>query len=232
MRLAIMQPYFMPYMGYFQLINAVDTFVFLDDVNYINKGWINRNNILVNDKAHLFTLPLNKASQNLLINEISLANDGKWREKLLRTFEMAYRRAPYFHEVFPMLESCVQFPEQNLSKYVANSIQTVSQFLGINTTFLFSSELEKTPDAKGEERILNICSLLKAETYINPIGGTELYNRETFKNLGIELFFLRSMEFEYRQFRFDFVPWLSVIDPLMFESPEGVKSGLKWFELV
>lgn len=123
MKLAIMQPYFLPYIGYFQLINAVDTFVLLDDVNYINKGWINRNQLLLNGKAHLFTLPLQKASQNKLINQLELSNETKWKDKLLKTIETAYKKAPQFHLVFPLISQILQYPESNLSLFIHHSIQ-------------------------------------------------------------------------------------------------------------
>ena len=227
MRLAIMQPYFMPYVGYFQLINAVDTFVFLDDVNYINKGWINRNNILVNDKAHMFTLPLNKASQNLLINEINLADDIKWQQKLLRTFEMAYRRAPNFENVFPLVAECVQFTDKNLSRYIGYSLKVISSYLSIETTFIYSSEIEKNANKKGQDRIIDICTALGTNMYINAIGGTELYDKDIFEKKGLHLYFLVTLNLEYRQFGNNFVPWLSIIDILMFESVEEIKNKLK-----
>ncbi|HEY0111260.1 MAG TPA: WbqC family protein, partial [Fibrella sp.] len=115
MTLAIMQPYVLPYIGYIQLMNTVDTFVFYDDVAFINRGWVNRNRLLVNGKEYLFTIPLKEASQNKTIREIELANDPKWRGKLLKTIEQSYRKAPQYTVVMPMTERIINFQAENRS---------------------------------------------------------------------------------------------------------------------
>lgn len=168
MKLGIMQPYFLPYIGYFQLIKAVDKYVIYDDVNYIKKGWINRNNILCNGQAHLFSISLRGASQNKLINEIEISDDFS---KFRKMIELSYRKAPYFEEVFKLLNSIIDYPNKNLSLFLANSIKEICKYLSIDTEIIFSSEIEKNNDLKGQEKILEICKILQAKTYINAIGG-------------------------------------------------------------
>jgi hypothetical protein len=222
MKLGIMQPYLFPYMGYYQLVNAVDKFVFLDDVNFINKGWINRNNILINGKANLFTVPLQNASQNKLINEISLA-EGNWREKLLRTIEMTYKKAPQFSTVFPLVSNVLTLKECLIGNLAKESIKSISVYLQFNTEFVDSSATYNNKGLKGGERIINICEKENATDYINPIGGLELYNKGTFAERNINLHFIRTSEIVYQQANTEFVPWLSIIDVLMFNSKARVK---------
>lgn len=171
MTLGIMQPYFLPYIGYFQLINAVDKFIVYDDVNFINRGWINRNNILVNGNAQLFTISLHKASQNKLINEIEIIDDF---QKFLRTIEIAYRKAPYFDVVYELLRRIVTYPEKQLARFILNSLREISAYLQLETEFLMSSSIKKNNLNRGQVKIMEICQLLGADAYINPKGGQEL----------------------------------------------------------
>jgi WbqC-like protein family len=229
---AIMQPYFLPYIGYFQLINAVDEFIIYDDVNYINKGWINRNNILVGNKANLFTIPLKDASQNKLINEIEISQDGKWQGKLLKTIEQAYKKAPNFEMAFPIIQGILNNPEKNLSKYIYNSLVKVCKYLEINTIIIESSSVFQNKELKAQERIIDICKQKKAEKYINPIGGTELYDKKEFTNKNIDLSFLKTKPISYHQFGKDFVPYLSILDMIMFLDKAQIKLMLNQFDLV
>lgn len=232
MKLAIMQPYFLPYIGYFQLINAVDEFVILDDVNYINRGWINRNRILINGQPKYITLPLQDASQNKLINEISIA-DMEWKTNLLKTVEMNYKKAPQFEETFGLLKSILEYGETNLSGFVVHSIKKILDYLSINTKIIDSSHIFDKKGLKAEERILDICLTQKADIYLNPIGGIDLYNKDLFKENGIDLYFLKSKPVEYKQLRTqEFVPYLSVLDLLMNNKKEEISVFLANFELV
>src|ERR1039458_5451183 len=170
MKIAIMQPYFLPYIGYFQLMNAVDKFVVLDDVNYINKGWINRNNILVNGKANLFAIPLKEASQNKLINEISVVDEAKWRTKLLKTIELSYKKAPFFAIVYPMIEEIINSGNSKISDLNYYSLVRINNYLDLNTEIVSTSSIYKNSDLKAEKRIIDICLKEHASIYINPIG--------------------------------------------------------------
>jgi len=229
MRVAIMQPYLFPYIGYLQLLNAVDTFVIFDDVNFIKKGYINRNSILVNGKAQLFTLELIGASQNKLIHEVEVGSNS---QKLLKTIEMAYKKALYFSDVFPMLEDILNNKEKNLAKFIGYSLEQVSNYLKVSTKFIYSSNIEKNNNLKAQNKIIDICKNLNARRYINAIGGQELYNKELFKENCIELNFLKTESIEYKQFKNDFVPYLSIIDILMFNSKDEIKTMLNRYELI
>jgi len=206
MKIAIMQPYFLPYIGYWQLINAVDKFVILDDVNYINKGWINRNNILVNSNAKLFTIPLSEASQNKKINEISISDDVKWIANLLKTIEYSYKKAPLFNQALPIIQDCVTFGDKNLSAFIYNSTKNICNYLNIETQIIPSSSQYNNDDLKASARILDICIRENTDEYINPIGGTELYDKSTFLEKGINLHFLKTSDIKYSQFNDDFIP--------------------------
>jgi hypothetical protein len=233
MTLAIMQPYFLPYIGYVQLLNAVDTFVLYDDVAFINRGWINRNRLLVNGKDFMFTVPLQDASQNKRICDIALGTDPKWRGKLLQTVQQSYRKAPFYETVGPLTEKIINFPTDNIADYVLNSLVLIRDHLGITTEIVPSSTIYNNEQLKAQDRILDICRQTGATRYINPIGGQVLYNKDTCAQAGVELFFIQSKRVEYPQFgRSEFVPWLSILDVLMFNSPEAIRPMLNEYELV
>ncbi len=174
LKLAIMQPYILPYLGYFQLMAAVDRFVIYDDVAFIKGGWINRNRILLDGRDHLFALPLRRASQNRLINQISLVAETDWPEKLLKTLRHAYRRAPYFSEFFPLAEEIVRSAERNLANYLRQSLFAIKNYLAIQTKIIPTSAVYENRHLKGETRILDICRQEGATTYLNPSGGEVL----------------------------------------------------------
>jgi hypothetical protein len=232
MTIAIMQPYIFPYIGYFQLINAVDKFIIYDDVNYINKGWINRNNILVSGQAHLFTIPLKDASQNKLINEVELSKNDPWQKKFLKTVQQSYQKAPYFQKVFVLIEEIVNLDVQTVYELTLNALIKMSAFMEIKTEIVPSSSIYNNTNLKGPERILDICKQENASHYINPIGGMELYDKSKFEKEGIRLDFIKSVSSPYIQFKNAFVPWLSVIDVLMFNSPDEIRQQLEAYELI
>jgi hypothetical protein len=230
--IAIMQPYFLPYIGYFQLIAAVDKFIVFDDVNFINRGWINRNRILVSGRPYLFTLPIRSASQNRLIHELELANELPWREKLLRTFFQAYRRAPHFKEVSMLIEDIIQFESHSLGAFVLNSIAHVATFLEIQTELVATSRVYANAALSGEDRILDICRIESASTYVNAIGGFELYQKAAFTERGVSLQFLETKQFRYSQLRLPFVDKLSIADVLMFNGKATTRQLLSESRLV
>lgn len=221
MRLAIMQPYFFPYIGYFQLIAAVDQFVVYDKIKYTKKGWINRNRMLQNGKDVMFTLPLKNDSDYLDVCERELAVGFK-RDKMLNQFKAAYRRAPYFSQTFPLLEQIMRYDDTNLFSFLHNSIVKTCTHLGIATEIRISSDIAIDHELKNQDKVLALCEAVGASTYVNAIGGRELYSNETFGGKEIELKFIQSRPFEYAQLGDAFVPWLSIIDVMMFNSPEQV----------
>jgi hypothetical protein len=231
-KLAIMQPYFLPYIGYFQLLAAVDRFVVLDDVNLIRRGWVNRNRLLLDGAAHTFTVPLRGASQNRLICEMELDDGQDWREKLLRTFRHAYGKAPCYEQVQPLLERVVGYPSKRLDEYLLHSIREIASYLSLSTEIVGSSSIYGNAELKGQGRILDICRQEGADVYINPIGGVDLYDPDSFRARGMELRFLRSGPLAYAQGKGEHVPWLSIIDVLMFNEPDVARRYLGGIDLV
>ena len=227
--IAIMQPYLFAYIGYWQLIKSVDTFVILDDVNYKKKGYINRNNILIDGKAHMFTLHLKAQSQNKLINEIEIGNNG---EKILKSIALVYKKAPYFQDIFPLIKSISEYSEKNLAKFIGNSLEEISNYLKLDTKFIYSSDIEKDNSLRGQEKLINICEILNANEYINLIGGQVLYSKAKFKEYDIKLNFIENEIVEYRQFQNKFVPYLSIIDIMMFNSKDEVREMLNRYKLI
>lgn len=232
MTLAIMQPYFMPYLGYYKLLSAVDRFVIYDDVNFINRGWVNRNNILVGGKEHLFTVPLQNASQNKLIYEVRVSPDVAWRKKLLKTIDQSYRKAPHYETVFPLLEDIINDPSEDIAAYCLQSLLKTADYLSIETEIIPTSRHYGNSELKGQERILDICQKEAADHYINPINGQGLYDKALFEKQGITLNFIKRTPQVYPQFKNEFVPWLSVIDALMFNSVAQMQESLQEFELI
>ncbi len=236
MKIAIMQPYFFPYIGYFQLIQAADKFIFYDDVNFITKGWINRNRVIISRKVNYITVPLSDASQNKLIKDVYLANDSTKIKKMLASLRQSYSKAPFFADVFPLVETLLQKTSDKIpvSELAIESVTKVCDYLGINKPFEKSSS-NKYSETKGyskADRLIQICKINNATEYINPIGGTELYQKEYFDAQGVKLFFLKSKEIKYRQFGEEFFPNLSIIDVLMFNSPAQVNDFLNCYELI
>ncbi len=229
---AIMQPYFLPYIGYFQLMASVDKFIVYDDVNYINRGWINRNRLLLNGAAHTFTIPLIAASQNKLICEIELVGQNSWRDKLMRTIRQSYKQAPCYTSVSELLESLINYPAMRLDEFLLNSLNEIVRYLSLDVEIVSTSRFYNNAQLKGQERILNICQHEHADIYINPIGGIELYDRASFLEQDIQLYFLRSRPISYSQGKTEHIPWLSILDVLMFNELTAVRQLLTETDLV
>ncbi|MBS1656803.1 MAG: WbqC family protein [Bacteroidetes bacterium] len=228
MTIAVMQPYFFPYLGYYQLITAVDEFVIYDNIEFSKKGWINRNRILVNGRASYITLPLKKDSDYLDVKERCLAEIWRSeRNKMLNKIRVAYKRSPNFNAVYPVVETAILFEETNLFRFILNSLNVVAAYLEIKTPLIISSSIEIDHSLKGEAKVLSICDARGANIYLNSIGGIDLYNKNTFKSRGIDLHFLKSHDIRYEQFNNDFVSSLSIVDVLMFNPKEKIQEFLK-----
>ena len=210
-----MQPYFFPYLGYFQLIGAVDTFVVHDRVKYVKKGWINRNRILQNGQDALISLPLRHGSDTLAISEREVAADFD-SAKLVNRITEAYRKAPCFADTMPLVERILLTRESNLFAWLVGSLRAVCDHLGIATPFVPASSLSVDPALKGQDLVLALCRAGGADAYLNPPGGVELYTPDAFRAIGMELCFLRMQPWTYAQFGAPFVPSLSIIDVMMF----------------
>jgi len=235
MKIAIMQPYFLPYIGYFQLINAVDQFVIYDNIQYTKKGWINRNRILVNGKDEFITLPLKKDSDYFHVNQRCLSDTfASEKEKITRKIKEVYRKAPYFNETFDIWLAIMDFKEVNLFSFILNALQKINRYLEIETPLLISSSIAIDHQLKAEDKVIAICKALQATSYVNPIGGVELYAKEAFATHDLKLQFVQANPFVYKQFDQEFVPWLSILDVMMFNNKdvihEIIKTGYKTIE--
>ena len=229
-----MQPYFLPYIGYFQLINAVDTFVVYDNIKYTKKGWINRNRVLANNQDEYITLPLKKDSDFLEIDKRFLADSfDEDKDKMLRKIASYYKKAPHFNAVFVLVTEIMSNPERNLFQFNYFSLIKICNYLNIHTNFVVTSTMPVNHDLKAQDRVLAICNYLKADVYINPIGGKTmgLYDTGVFSDHGVKLQFLRSKNIEYIQFDASFVPWLSILDVMMFNSPSNIVQFLSLYGL-
>ena len=227
-----MQPYFFPYIGYFQLINAVDKYVVFDTAKFANNKWGFRNRILINGAPGFFRTKILKASQNKGFNEIRVSNDIEVKKKNIQTLEYSYRKAPHFLEVMPILEQFLTADYDNLAEYNVASNRLVCNYLGISTEILLYSELDCDWDMKRQYRIYDICRVLAGDEYINAIGGMELYDFEEFRENGIDLAFLKSDGITYPQFGGEFVSNLSIIDVMMFNSVSEIQNMLNRYTLI
>jgi hypothetical protein len=232
MKVAIMQPYFLPYLGYFQLMAKVDAFILYDDVNFINRGWINRNRINVNGKAHMLTMPLRKASQNRLICEICISADIDWRGRFLKSIQQAYARAPQFSRVFPLIEYIIQYPGQNLSDFLHHSLVVLRDHLKLKADIIATSRRYGNADLKAQARIIDICKRERASLYINSIGGLELYDHASFEATGLKLAFLNPVLRSHPAANESFIPGLSIVDLLMHNDSVSIDEQLHAGELL
>jgi hypothetical protein len=232
-KIAIMQPYFFPYIGYFQLIHSVDEFVIYDNIQFTKKGWINRNRILVNGKDDYISLPVKKDSDYLNVNQRFLSDT--WlvdRKKMLNRVTESYRNAPHFKQIYPLFEKCLNVEKMNLFDFLYFSLKEVLSFIEVPTKIIVSSSIDIDHHLKFEQKVLAICKAQNATTYINPIGGIELYSKERFELNEITLQFQKSNLINYTQLKNEFVPWLSILDILMFNSKESVRSFLNDYQLL
>lgn len=235
MKLAIMQPYFMPYIGYFSLIKNVDKFVFFDTVQYINKGWLNRNRILSKSKEGVgyITVPVKKTSRDMLIKDALIDTDKNWKEKILGQLQFYKKKAPYYFRTFKLVEDILNYDTNKISELNIYTIKRICAYLDINTEFeIFSKgkiQIEKVnaPD----EWALEISKALKAKQYINQPGGQSFFDKKKYDNAGIDLKFINVNLKAYKTFSDVFIPGLSIVDVLMFNTSEEINIFLDDFEL-
>lgn len=231
MKTAIMQPYFLPYIGYFQLINAVDLFIVYDNIKYTKKGWINRNRLLLGGSAATFSIPLKKDSDSLDIRERELATDFN-RARLFNQFREAYRKAPYCSSTLALLEDVLMDKEANLFDFLHGSIVKVCKHLGIGTRIIVSSTLDIDHSLQSQDKVIELCNAVGTSVYINPTGGRLLYSSDAFSNRGMDLKFIDSTPVSYPQLGNEFVPWLSIVDVMMFNPPSVINEYLnKYYAL-
>ncbi len=229
MKVGIMQPYFFPYIGYFQMMNSVDEFVVYDNIQFTKKGWINRNRFLINNTDTMISVNIKKDSDYLNIIERVISD--VWiveRKKILSKIKESYKKAPHFNDVFPLLEDCLMKEETNLFYFLLYSLNQVKDYLGIETKIITSSTIDIDHNLKSEKKVIAICKKQNSNYYINPIGGTGLYDKTDFKNNGVDLNFIKTSTIEYNQFKNEFIPYLSIIDVMMFNSKEKINEYLNF----
>lgn len=217
MRIAIMQPYFLPYLGYFQLLNAVDRFVLCNDFQFTKRGWVKRNRVLQNGKVVVISVPLKHGSDYAQIRERHLADDVEAQFRhLRRRLEEAYRRAPYFDEGMRLVIECLEGPRDNLFVFLQHCVRCVADLLLIRTPISVSSDAAIAQAHRGQDRVIQLCQYFGAQQYLNPPGGRDLYDAATFRSAGLDLQFLEPRLPRYAQNETaEFVPALSVVDVLM-----------------
>lgn len=228
-----MQPYFLPYIGYFQLIKGVDEFIIYDNIQYSRKGWIQRNRMLENEKDAYFSLSLKKDSDYLDVRERRLSD--QWpqnKEKLLRRISANYRRAPFHSDIFPLIESIFNYENENLFKFIFYSVTEICNLLDIKTKITISSNLNIDHSLKSQEKVIALVKSIQGQIYLNPIGGLGLYNNQDFIDAGIKLEFHKAKPISYTQYKNEFIPWLSILDILMFNPVAQVKEWLEAYEII
>ena len=223
-----MQPYFFPYLGYFQLVHAVDEFVFLDDVTFIKRGYINRNSLLLNGQVHRFTIPVQNISQFRPISgHYYLDSNNRFLDLLYH----GYHRAPYFQVIFELVSNVLSCTDCSVAAVNAKSVMATCRYLHAERSFHFSSLLDPKSARKGDDRLIHLCAHREASTYINAAGGRALYDARRFEANGVSLGFIESRFPAYRQKANGFVPGLSIIDALMWNSPEQVVEMLRHYSV-
>lgn len=232
MKLAVMQPYLFPYLGYYQLIHSVDKFVVYDDVSFIKQGWINRNNILLNNKKYLFFAPVKGISSFKKINETEIDYKYDWIKKTLQTMEQAYKKAPEFKNVYPIIENVLNKKSDLISTLATESLIEVCNYLDIKTEIQKTSCNYNNENLKGQDRVIDICKKENAHEYINPIGGQELYSKEEFKINNLTLNFINMNPINYKQYNEIHIPYLSIIDVLMFNDKLSVNKFITSYNLI
>jgi len=231
-KIGIMQPYFFPYIGYFQIIMAVDLFVFYDDVQFIKGGWINRNRIIINNELRYLTIPLKDASANKLIKDTFVKKDQKAFLIIEKKIEQCYKKAPFFSIVFPLIQNLLKGDYKTISELAMYSIEMVSRYLLLSTKFIVSSEkFGDTSRYKRSERLARICHTFSAETYINAIGGQELYDKEEFLRMNIKLQFLKSQKSAEGRIDHNLLN-VSILHLLMYYPPDLIKVLLQDYKLM
>lgn len=231
-RIAIMQPYLFPYIGYFQLIHASDLFVFYDDVQYIKRGWINRNRILCKDQELFFTIPVSRYSYKKSIKDVSPIINEKWIDTFYKQLVYNYKKSVCFYDVIDYVMSIFNKKYSNISDIAIDSVVAVCSYLGID--FLYSKSsicLPQSVDIGRDDRLIEIIKKMNYKNYINTYGGKELYSKEYFLKNGIVLQFIKSNTPVYKQYENIFVENLSIIDVLMFNKKDDVLNFLSLYDI-
>ena len=237
MKLAIMQPYMFPYIGYFQLINYADKWVVFDDTQYISKGWINRNRILhpdVKKEWQYVTVPVKKHSRESRIKDIEINDDIKWRDEFLGKLTSYKKRAPFYTETIELIGDCLSFKSPSLSEWAVHTLKNTCNYLGIPFNYSIFSQMKVNTDniEHAGQWALEIADVMDADEYVNPPGGYSIFNEGEFLQRNIELRFLKPNLTTYVQRRGHFISGLSIIDVMMWNSKDRIQEILADYEIV
>jgi len=225
------QPYFLPYLPYWQLIYASDVFLIADDFNFIENSWITRNRLLIQGTPHYFHLDVSKQSSNKPISDLSLAPQSKCKDKLLRQLFLEYRHSKNFDDAYSLLEFILSYPDNNLARFISNSILIILEYLEIKTTVHYTSEYHPDDHLKNKDKVVWFCNQCSADSLINLPGGRELYDPSYFLEHGIDIKFINSSFPRYHQKSSTFIPGLSILDIIMNCSRTEVQDMLPAFSL-
>lgn len=234
MKVALMQPYFFPYLGYYQLINSVNEFVIFDEVQYIRRSWITRNKILNAHKESIYiNVPVCKSPRETKIKDIRIINDINWQKKIIHQL-LYYKDAPNFSSVMEFVKECLNIKFDNINQLNTSLLRKTCNLLNINTHIsVLSEKLPFINEAnEADEWGIIVSKALEASTYINAIGGKEFYSSQKYKDEGLNIQFINPILEPYKQFNHEFVPGLSIIDVLMFNKINKVKEMIEIQEFV
>lgn len=223
----IMQPYFLPYLGYFQLFAAADVVLIYDDVQYTKQSWINRNRFYLNERIEYLSIDLERDSHEKKINERMIADKYfKYSvSRYLKRMESNYRDACFYHDIMPLMTAILQQKERRLSMFLLHSIREIMDLLALKSNIMLASDLNIDPSLKSQQRVIEICKMIGADTYINPISGMGLYDDLDFSNAGIDLWFLRPEMPKHPPLKQSF-EHPSIIDLFMHNAPEQIRAAL------
>jgi len=227
-RVAIMQPYIFPYLGYFQLAASGDIFVLYDNVNYIRQGYINRNCILSAGQIQRFVIPVPGASSFKPIKELEFSQDVG---KVIKQIRQAYQNRPFFGAVFPLIEQVLQSEQRSIALMCQKMMRCIFDYLGMEKAVTLSSQINYAQTGSASDKIIAICHSLGADVYINSAGGVDLYDRGQFLKSKLDLKFIKMNDIRYPQGGDEFHPNLSIIDVLMNCSVETVRDLLSEYRL-
>jgi hypothetical protein len=230
MIVGIMQPYFFPYLGYFDLINYSDCWVVFDVVQYIRHGWLNRNRILHPKEGWQYIIvPLKKHGRNVLIKDVKISDGVNWRGHMIGQLQHYKKRAPYFERIIKLVDECLSIDEHFLSPLNVAILDKVCQYIGIPFKYRYFSEMNlKLGAVEGpDDWALRISEAIGAKEYVNPPGGEGIFDPFKFEQAGIKLTIRNLPYIKYESICYEFIPGLSIIDVLMWNSPDQVRGYLE-----
>lgn len=230
MKLAIMQPYFFPYLGYIDLIRQAEEWIVFDTAQYIRHGWVNRNRVLHPKEGWLYVVvPVQKQPQSTPISETVIVNDGgRWRRKIIGQLQHYRKHAPFFQETMSLVKKGISSGKTSIAQLDIDCVSLVCEYLGIGFHYRYfcDMDLELGPIDGPGDWALRISEAVGATEYINAPGGADLFDRSKFEDAGIQLTIQKPVDFVYDCHGYDFQPRLSIIDVMMWNSPQSIRDYL------